>query len=307
MKKIIFIFLVLVLCILAYVYFRTGKNAEEVLDNAETAVLEPPRAVSDDENESARVPASPGDILFQAPSQDNTMMFVVLKPAGYPGTGNTFPCPFEVRDSKGNAYDLSSVFSKQEILCSEGMIGTVTPFITWGTGGRFLMSDTDESVVLVDLRNKRKTTYSFDTGVYSLASVNAAFTRWLLRKKEPVSAGEFSMFDEEHQLIADISIPGIDRPVLYDPVNLGFLFIRRDFGEAGSDGESAVSVRFDFLPEEATSVRHLLTTDRIQTPGRGCYPENIVSEKKGEIILTQGCLILNKKYLGSDGNIHIPL
>jgi len=88
--------------------------------------------------------------------------------------------------------------------------------------------------------------------------------------------------------------------VLYDEANDGFLFISRTY-----IGEN-VSVKFEFLPMNSLSLRNILTTEPVVAPGRGCNSEYLLSQP-GEIILTQGCLIVGNKYLDTDGNIHIKL
>lgn len=67
------------------------------------------------------------------------------------------------------------------------------------------------------------------------------------------------------------------------------------------------SVKFEWLSLRDLKLRTLLTTDPIRWSGRGCGGTSISSEKKGEILLTSDCLIIDQKYRDQQARIVIKI
>jgi len=138
--------------------------------------------------------------------------------------------------------------------------------------------------------------YNYDPAVYTFIGVDDSATHWLFWKK----VGGFTLLDAEgNTIVANLDAPYTRKP-LYDQANDGFVFFKITW--VGTESWA----RIDFLSLEDLSFRTILITEPIETPGRGCYTEELVSVP-GEVIIHNGCMTVDSKYRGSDGNIHIRL
>jgi len=309
MKRPLFIGLTSILLILALFYFFSPQKTTQLVFTEPQNSLENQSPEVDFSSEESTTTAEQ-KVLLQYPSLDGSLVFVVLASLDTSGVSHEKEyCPFEIRDKKGKTFAIDTLVKPELVCVMDG-----TPYSTfggWMSGNKFLLTDTPGEVQIVDVINKTKSSYLYDGATYSFMSVNKDATQWLFRQLTGTNDKEITyvVFDSTKRMIGSFAIAGNDRGALYDPINNGFVFISRDFGSSDSVGSTNVSVRFDYVGASTTSaiLRHILTTDIAKAPGRGCVPETIISEKPGEIIITPGCLTVNKKYLGSDGNIHITL
>lgn len=143
--------------------------------------------------------------------------------------------------------------------------------------------------------------YNYDHNKLAINAVNKDFSKWLFTEKsQTTNPRKYVITDQNKTILKQFELPFNDRPPLYDEVNDGFLLIGRD-----SSGEN-VSVTFDYIKLPSLNLVHLLTTEPTEAPGRGCGGEELIPAVD-EIVLTQGCLTVPKKYIREDGYIHVPL
>jgi len=229
------------------------------------------------------------------PSLNNRFSFYI-----YP-TDNGDKCIYGIRDKQGYGYDVSEVLGTDRITCSEGQGNLSSTFAGWVDGDKFLINETEGEIKIVNVEKFEADTYKYDATKYKFVGASRSLKYWLFRKVSQGNSVSYILLDRNNNIALDnINFESNDRGALYDEVNDGFLFISRTY-----TGEN-VSVKFDFLPMSNLTLRTILTTEPVQTSGRGCYSEYLISQP-GEIILTPGCLTVSNKYLGSDGNIHIKL
>lgn len=143
--------------------------------------------------------------------------------------------------------------------------------------------------------------YNYDYNQLEINAVSKDFSFWLFTEiSKTNNPRKYIITDQNRSILKRFELPFNDRPPLYDEVNNGFLLIGRN-----SPGDF-VSVTFDYVKLPSLELVHLLTTEPIEAPGRGCGGEKLIPAVS-EIVLTQGCLTVPQKYIGKDNNIHIPL
>ncbi len=238
------------------------------------------------------------------PSLDQAYYFYVVYPQGGDDIGET-KCKFGISGERINTKYLTKYFADlvgyYEITCSQGMGGFYNTFIRWAEDDRLLIMERKGTMNIYQVSTNTLKNYFYNPDEIEFQSVDKSLKYWLFSKKDQKDKRVFTVLDGENNTVVDnLTFGVVDRPVLYDDLNDGFLFIGRYYEN------NLVSVRFDWLGIKDVTTKNLLTTDSISVPGRGCYPEYLVS-KPGEVIVTPGCLTVAEKYLGADGNIHLPL
>ncbi len=236
-----------------------------------------------------------GQVLRIYPSLDRQLSFYV-----YPYDMDQGLCSYGVVDPLGFSWDLSRILGTDKITCSEGNGNLGTSFVSWVDGDTFLLDERVGEVKIVNVANFSAEKYPYAASDVSFVGADLTLRYWLFREKTE-DASSFALLDRNGVAVMDdITFESNDRGAMFDEANNGFLFIGRTF--TGQE----VSVSFDFLPLDTLTLNNILTTEPTVDPGRGCYPEYLLSQP-GEIILTPGCLTVPEKHLGLDGNIHIKL
>lgn len=217
----------------------------------------------------------------------------------YP-TSSGDKCIYGITDKQGYRYDISRVLGTDKITCSEGEGNLSSSFIGWADGSKFLIEEKEGEIKIVDVEKFKVETYKYDVSKYNFVGANRSLKYWMFRKSQENNISYILLDENKNVALDNINFESNDRGALYDEANDGFLFISRTFTEQN------VSVIFDFLSMNTLTLKNILTTEPVGIHGRGCYSEYLISQP-GEIILTPGCLTVNSKHIGSDGNIHIKL
>lgn len=289
-NKTLFVFCVVVLVVFA-VGFLMGKNLFKGLKmtanplnqiNKEEVSTQIPAANLNDYRVRAFPSLTRNFTLYLYPDETREKCFY--------GINN------KIGDGHGGAF-----LGVDKIPCSEGQTGIVTNFLGWVDGEKIVYNENPGIIKIFDVRRSETDLYQYDKDKYDFVSVNRSLRYWLFQKKEQSQNISYVLLDNNQNIVLDnIKYGTPDRGVLYDEVNDGFLFIKRTFIDESS------SVEFKYLSLDNLELRILLTTEPVQTPGRGCGSEYLIS-KPGEIILTPGCYTIGSKYYGTDGNFHLKI
>jgi hypothetical protein len=195
-----------------------------------------------------------------------------------------------------------------QIPCSEGM-STTSAFLALGDNGKLAVSLEPGKAAIVNIQTNSLTVYTYNPGM-SYSGVTRDFQKWLLRK-EGQGSSTFSLRDSNNAELLELSVSSDDQNayalfrVFNDTENNGFVFVSRNYKppKEGS-GDSRVSYKFDFLSAGDLSFKTLLVTDYKSVVGRGCGGDSLIPQN-GEIVIQPSCIVVNDKYVSSDGLIHI--
>lgn len=222
-------------------------------------------------------------------------------------------CFFGIKDRESNLITSDIINCNHCGTGEETVYECRSDFLGWKNNNQFLMQDGEGKIKIFGFMQNgfdaEGKLYEYDQNIYAFRDVNNSLEYWLFWKKSTSDkdGSHYSLFDRSGKIIIpDIFLEPNSRGVLYDVANDGFLFMDRIYSENEDKTKQMMSVKLDFLSLKSLSLRNILTTEPVVVEGRGCLGEELLS-KKGEIILTPGCLAVGEKYLSKDGNIHIKL
>lgn len=207
-------------------------------------------------------------------------------------------CLFNVTDKESGEYiNIAEVLGFNKINCGFELL-PYSYFYRWQNDKKFILSEDGKIPVTLNLNDMTTSTYDSDNNELIFSQVDLSLKYWLFRKGH---LGSFVLLDSNKNILSEFE-KIYDRPALYDAINNGFLFINRI-----DDYQDGVFIEFDYLSLDNLLIRNVLTTKPVPARGMECYPEQIISKNKGEIILSRGCLTVGQEYLDESGNINIDI
>lgn len=231
------------------------------------------------------------------PSLDGGMSFFAYE------SGTAGRCFYGIRDKQGYSREVSGLLDLDTLTCQPGMGNISTSFVSWGTDNTFVVNEKPGELKIINVDESLASRYDYSPVEYTFAAVNKTLDAWLFKKNQDDEDynNTYTVLDRNKNVVLDnIFIESNDRGVMYDSVNDGFLFISRFYEN------EQMAVELQFLPTNTLQLKTVLSTEPVPSFGRGCASEYLIS-KPGEIILTKGCLVVDKEYISEDGYIHIKL
>lgn len=235
-------------------------------------------------------------IPYTHKSPDTGFSFTIYYPESF--YEDSQECKYEFKDDD-RLLDIRNLVGRDTIICSSGYGSFWGSFVGWAENGLLLIKDPSGAIRIIDVKNIKISYYDYDSNEISFEGVNKTLDYWLFRRGPKES---FVLLDKNKRVVLADFAESVDRPVLYDWVNDGFILISRI-----EERQDYKSVQFNFLSVKDLSIDTVLITEPEFVPGMGCSPEKIVASKPGEIIISQGCLRVGEEYKDSDHNIQLLL
>lgn len=216
-------------------------------------------------------------------------------------------CLFRLEDADGYIVSPAPELKFNKMMCSYGeMDGQLyTGFIKWLDNKRFLISEDDFTITLVNLQDKSATPFipALENGKYMFHSVDDELKNWVYRQRYE---GEFIILDSD---LAPRAFVGKEMnkasAIFYDSANHAFVVLGKNY----KDG-SQQSLVVTYVSLDSYEVRKILETEFIYAPGGGCNSWGSIRSILGEVRLEPGnCYdrTLPSYVIEQDGLIHIPL
>ena len=224
-------------------------------------------------------------------------------------------CDIEIYDDLGDPtgyINLNESLGLNQFLCGSGMYGLFSrEFLGWHDDIT-LSFLTEEGIQNVTLDNRVDTPNGGNVIIYPNSHKNLQPLD-VNSRKELFLFGDFSQDrTQDRMILVDLKSSRILKELtfekesltspVYDYINDGYIYTQRFYTE------NTVETKVYFLKMSNLSVQSLLEDKQNYWGGRGCGPHRVRSINEGEVVFDPGgCLIIDKKYFSSDGNLHFSI